>query len=126
MTLGSFLKAAMADFGPWNCSTLAADWCLELGHPDFAAEWRGVADDEAARATVERSGGLLPLWERGIAGRLPVVETPQAADIAVITAIGEEAGAIWTGKRWSLRSSGGRLHFIESGTHIRVLKAWRP
>lgn len=123
MRLGEFLTAAAADRGPWNCSTLPADWCLALGYPDFAAKWRGVVDppecEEAAAA------GLAPLWEEGIGGALAEAEAPFAeGDIGVVRAHGLEAGAVFTGERWALRLPRG-LAFARIEPEM-IVKAWRP
>lgn len=121
MNLGEFLRGVGP--GPWNCSTIAADWCLAQGHPDFAADWRGITDpDECDEITAH---GLVPLWDRGIGDALPVVEAPfEPGDIGVIRAHGLEAGAIFTGERWALRSPRGFAAIRLGDEH--VLKAWRP
>lgn len=123
MTLGDFLKAQLANSEPWHCSTMAADWAVARGHPDFAAAWRDVFEPSLCDATAEAGGGLLALWDQGIGDGLPVVQRLEAGDIAVITAMGIEAGAIWTGERWAMRSGRG-VTFLRDG--LRVLKAWRP
>lgn len=130
--LGEFLKGAACDRGPWNCSTLAADWCVSLGHPDFADAWRGVTDPvECDQVAAE---GLAALWDHGIGDALPVAADAvegcslfawaQPGDIAVISLAGVEAGAIWTGQRLAIKAARG-LHFVEPEA-ARVLKAWRP
>jgi hypothetical protein len=106
----------------WNCSTLAADWCLSLGHPDFAAAWRAtLAPAECDAAAV---GGLVPLWDAGIGDALPAVDDPQPGDIGVIVALGLEVGAVFTGTRWAIR--GGRTMHYLGAEDVHVLKAWRP
>ncbi|RSV15690.1 hypothetical protein CA235_07510 [Sphingomonas sp. ABOLF] len=108
--------------GEWNCSTMPADWCVELGHPDFASAWRATlapVECDAAAAS-----GLVPLWDAGIAGALPAVEVPQAGDIAVIEAMGLEVGAIFTGARWATRGAR-TMHYL-GAEDVRVLKVWRP
>lgn len=124
MTVGDFLKAAMADQGPWNCSTMAADWCVALGHPDFAAEWRGIVDPGPCESVPAEAGGLLALWNRGIGASLPVADDLHPGDIAVIRVLGIDAGGIWTGKRWAVKAQRG-LHMLEAGA-VHILKAWRP
>lgn len=118
MTLGDFLEAAAADRGPWNCSTLAADWCIKRGHPDFAAKWRkttGEADDV---------GPLVDLWREGIGNGLPEVEELQPGDVAVLALGPLETGAIWTGERWVIRRPKG-LHFA-AADQLELVAAWRP
>lgn len=136
MRLGDFLKVQLSNGGPWNCSTLPADWCIALGYPDFAADWRHLTDPAECDAAPRAAGGLEQLWTQGIGTALPVVgEAGGAArtrvseldpgDIAVIVALGLEAGAIWTGKRWALRAARG-LHFIQDTRHVAIRQAWRP
>lgn len=123
MNLADFLHDAPADRAAWNCSTFPADWCIALGHPDYAADWRHIVEMPECEATA--SGGLVPLWERGIGDALPIVEAPfQAGDVAVIARAGLEAGAVYTGDMWALRRPGG-LAFITLPDSA-VLKAWRP
>lgn len=123
MKLGEFLKAAAGDRAAWNCSTLPADWCIALGHPDFAAAWRAVVDAEECDQVA--ADGLVALWEAGIGDALPIALEPlEAGDIAVVESGGVQAGAIWTGERFAIRALRG-LHFIEAAA-FRVLKAWRP
>lgn len=135
MMLGDFLKAAAADRGPWNCSTLPADWCVALGHSDFAAQWRGTVEEADCEDAAIEGGGLVRLWDQGIGSALPIAAEAQPGgslhagglkpgDIAVV-ALGEtEAGAIWTGQRLALRAARG-LHFVEPEA-LRIVKAWRP
>lgn len=123
--LGEFLKRECANGAPWNCSTMPADWCLSLGHPDFAAEWRSITEPTACEAVPQEAGGLLALWERGIGDGLPVVTGGLVAgDIAVVCLAHLEAGAIWTGERWAMRAARG-LHFVDASM-LTVVKAWRP
>lgn len=124
MTLGDFLVAAAANRGPWNCSTMPADWCVARGHADFAAAWRDHIDDARCDATVREAGSLLSLWELGIGDALPVVDEPQPGDIAVLAAYGMEVGGIFTGDKWATRSPRGVLSIRWPSTGIR--KVWRP
>lgn len=125
MTLVDFLRENLGAAGKWNCSTLAADWCIALGHPDFAAEWRDVTEVAECEAAPRESGGLVALWDRGIGDALPVVGEPyQAGDIGVVATVFGEAGGIWTGEQWALRRDRGL--FFGVGDHLRVAKVWRP
>lgn len=122
--LGLFLRAACADSRPWNCSTLAADWCIAVGKPDFAAEWREIVGDAECADVPAAAGGLIALWDRGIGNALPCVSTLLPGDIAVVRLGEYEAGAIFTGERWAIR--GPRcVHFIALQT-VEPLKVWRP
>jgi len=118
MTLGDFLKEAGSDRSPWNCSTLAADWCMSQGYPDFASRWREVVGNECEAVD------LLPLWESDIGDGLPLCDGSQAGDIAVIRVIGFTIGAIFTGNKWAIKTPKG-LFFIPTD-HAILLKAWRP
>ena len=124
MTLGDFLAAQLASREPWNCSTLAADWAVARGHPDFAAAWRSITEPAACEAVPAEAGGLLALWREGIGDGLAKVDGPEAGDIAVLDVLGVEVGGIFTGKRWALRAERG-LHFI-GAERARVIEAWRP
>lgn len=122
MRIGDFLKAAAGDPRPWNCSTLPADWCVARGHADFAAKWRDVVDaDECDAAS---GGNLLALWEAEIGEAMPVAITFSAGDVGIVRRVGMEAGAIFTGERWALRSDRG-IACLTLPT-AAVLKAWRP
>lgn len=125
MTLGEFLTARAASTEPWNCSTMAADWCVALGYPDFAADWRGIVDDAECETVQREAGGLLVLWAQGIGEGLPHAPDPlRAGDIAVVAVRGHEAGAIWAGQRWAIQAER-CLHFI-GADGVDVLGAWRP
>lgn len=125
MTLGEFLQAAVDDRSPWNCSTMPADWCVTLGHPDFAARWRNTFDPSACEAAPAEAGGLAALWDRDIGEGLPIAEVPfQAGDIGVIHEMGLEAGAIFTGDKWAVKTPRG-LHFARLPDRS-IAKAWRP
>lgn len=125
MALADFLKANMGGTEAWNCSTLAADWCVWLGYPDFAAEWRGIVDPAECEAAPREAGGLVVLWTRGIGDALPMAAEPyEPGDIAVLAALGTEAGGIWTGDHWAVKRERG-LSFIDPALLV-VRKAWRP
>lgn len=123
MNLADFLHDAPRDTAPWNCSTFPADWCVALGHPDFAAAWRHIIEMEECEQAA--TGGLLRLWERGIGDGLPVASVPyRAGDIAVVSRLGLEAGAIFEGSMWALRRDGGVAFVALPDSAIQ--KAWRP
>ncbi|MBT2133948.1 hypothetical protein KK137_06340 [Croceibacterium sp. LX-88] len=85
VSLGAFLQAAAKDRGPWNCSTLAADWCVALGHPDFAAKWRHIVGEVECEEAA--SDGLIELWREGIGETLPQVPIDglEVGDIAILS-----------------------------------------
>lgn len=125
MVLADFLRENLGPAEKWNCSSFPADWCLALDHPDFAAEWRDVVDPDECEAVTREAGGLVRLWERGIGDALPVVSEPyQPGDIAVLAALGLEAGGIWTGEQWAIRRERGL--FFGAPELFVVRKAWRP
>ena len=103
---------------------MSADWAVECGHPDFAARWRHITDPVACDTIPLGAGGLVNLWAEGIGDGLPVVEALEPGDIAVVSAFGIEAGAIWTGWRWAIRAARG-LHFL-GADGVNVVRAWRP
>lgn len=121
MTLGDYLVAASRrkhTYGQWDCCTFPADWCVANGWPDPMAEWRDGYIDASAAAD-----GLLPLFAAGMFGAgLPAVSEPSEGDVGVISVFNQEAGAIFTGKRWALVAPRG-LAFISADPSI-VLKAW--
>lgn len=119
MRLGLFLSETASSRGPWNCSTLAADWCIALGHPDFAAKWRAVTGE------ADDVGPLLDLWNEGIGAALPRVDGGlEPGDIAILSLGPLETGAIWTGERWAIRRPKG-LHFA-AVDQLDLVAAWRP
>jgi uncharacterized protein DUF6950 len=123
MTIGDFLLSVLAQTGPWNCSTMPADWCLALGHPDFAARWRNITGQHECETIA--GGNLLELWEQGIGSALPDAPPPYlAGDIAVIGRVGLQAGAIFTGERWAIQKEHGFTALPLPD--CAILKAWRP
>ncbi|WP_447724641.1 hypothetical protein [Sphingomonas koreensis] len=125
MTLGDFLRDAAQDDGPWNCSTMPADWCIRIGHRDFAAEWRDLDDACDCETAPREAGGLVVLWELGIRDDIPRVGPPYAAgDIGVVAFHGLEAGAIFTGDKWAVRTRTG-ISFARLPV-TAIAGAWRP
>jgi hypothetical protein len=124
MELGEFLRRELSNGSAWNCSTVVADWCLARGHPDFAAGLRGLVDPDECATAASDAGGLAPLWDRCFSGALPVVTNLEPGDVAVLSALGLEAGGIWTGQRWAVKAPRG-LHFLDPAV-LLVVKAWRP
>jgi hypothetical protein len=125
MMLGDFLLAAAKSNGQWHCSTLAADWCIVLGYPDFAAQWRHVSEPSECERHPYEAGGLVNLWDQGIGSSLPLASKPYlAGDIGVVARCGIEAGAIYTGERWALQNADGLTSLALPDAAVR--KAWRP
>ena len=124
VTLGEFLRAQAGNAAPWNCSTMPADWCIALGHSDFAEAWRAIVTGDACNAAHAAPGGLVGLWREGIGSTLPHADVPQAGDIAVVHAHGIESGAIFTGGKWAVR--GQRCLRLIALDRVRLVEAWRP
>jgi len=121
VNLGDYLIAASRRkhvYGAHDCCTFVADWCIANGWPDPMAEWRaGYADASPAH------DGLLLLFVAGMGGAgLPVTLEPVEGDVGVVTVFGQEAGAVFTGKRWALVAPRG-LAFVSADPAILV-KAW--
>lgn len=122
LTLGEYLIAASRKkhvYGVHDCCTFPADWIVANGWPDPMADWRGgYVDASAAR------DGLAPLAASGLADvGMPLADVPIEGDVGVISVFGQEAGAIFTGKRWALVAPRG-LAFASADPSI-VLKIWR-
>lgn len=114
--------------GEWDCCAFPAAWSILLGTGDPMAEWRGqYSNDAEAELIVGRAGGLAGLFGKGLEaeGWQPVSD-PQAGDIGVIALLDEEAGAIYTGRRWAFVTERG-LGFAsldrEAISHIWRLEA---
>ncbi|WP_422057702.1 DUF6950 family protein [Sphingomonas sp.] len=123
--LGEFLRNAALDRSPWNCSTMPADWCMSLGFPDFAAQWRGIVDPAECEAAPAEAGGLAILWARGIADGLDEATAPfMPGDIGVISLYGFEGGGIYTGDKWALRRPRGVV--CSQIPDSAIIAAWRP
>jgi hypothetical protein len=131
MTLGDYLKAATAHQwqpGVHDCCTLPGDWATTWGLGDPVAEWRGqYRSDAQAIRFINRAGGLLSLWDRGLGsiGVAPVNE-PIAGDVGVVIAATrvdttEHVGAVFTGQRWAYR-----LHQGLFFTPAVAVRCWGP
>lgn len=90
--------------GKWDCCCFPAAWALANGWPDPMARWRGAYSTEAeAELLIGEAGGLLALFRTGMGDAgIPEAEAPSLGCIGVICVGDEEAGAIYTGKRWAL------------------------
>ena len=125
LDVGHFLQRELTGLHPWNCTTLPADWCIELGYPDLAAGWRNITDCAEGERITREAGGLVALWERGIGDKLAWASEPwEAGDVAVVRLLEFEAGAIFTGKRWAIRGERG-LAFL-AVDQVECVRAWRP
>lgn len=146
MTLGEYLEAAghrRREAGVHDCCTFPADWAVLCGHADPMAKWRGTyATDEAAEELIAQAadsimgeslgrGGLEVLFADGMreAG-IPEIYDGRpgpdflAGDIGVVNLAGNEAGAIFTGKRWAFVPDRG-IAFASLDAEC-ITRAWRP
>lgn len=89
------------------------------------ADWRGAYASEAeAEALISDAGGLLALFSAGMASAgIPEADDPLEGDVGVVSLMGEEAGAIFTGKRWAFAAEKGIA--ASSLERAAVLKCWR-
>lgn len=127
--LGEFLRASAARRrvpGEWDCCTFPAAWAIANGFVDPMAEWRGRYETEGqALDLIADAGGLADLFVRGMA----VANIPEATgdfqpgDIGVVQLLGEQAGAVYTGKRWALVADRGMAFASIANEHI--VRAWR-
>lgn len=110
--LGDFLQRNLArrrQAGAWDCCCLPAEWSLALGTADPMAAWRGrYASEAEAEDILQREGGLAGIFGAGLesVGWQPVTE-PQAGDVGVVALLDDEAGAIYTGRRWAFVATRG-------------------
>jgi hypothetical protein len=114
--LGDFLGERLAwprRTGTWDCCAFPAEWCISNGLPDPMADYRGeYATDDEADHIVARSGGLAGIFGAGLEGvGLRRVEQAELGDVGVIDMLGQEAGAIYTGRRWAFIAERG-LGFV--------------
>lgn len=132
MKLGAFLALAGARHridGEWDCATFPADWAVACGWPDPMARWRGTYScEEEAISLIAEHGSLAAMFGVGCAkAGIPVVDADndwRGGDVGVLTVLGHEAGAIFTGKRWALVAPRG-LAFA-SIDPADVCHVWRP
>lgn len=86
---------------------------IDCGYPDPMARWRGkYSTEQEARQLIKEAGGLSLLWMLGMIDvGLPEPDAARIGDVGVVTVMGEQGveavGAIFTGKRWSMRSPNG-------------------
>lgn len=111
--LGAFLNDNLArcrQAGVWDCCAFPAAWSLALGTADPMAAWRGSYSTETeAEHILARAGGLAGIFGVGLesVGWRPVNDAPQLGDVGVATLLDDEAGAIYTGRRWAFVASRG-------------------
>lgn len=107
MDLGNFLANAgrrRRIAGEWDCVTFPAAWMIANGWADPMEWWRGTYDsEEEGLAFVVDRGGMVALFDEAMteAGVTRRDGDAQPGDIGVIHIGDDEAGAIYTGKRWA-------------------------
>lgn len=150
MTLGEYLEQCghrRRQEGVHDCCTFPAGWAMLCGHSDPMAKWRGEysteaeAEDFMARAARRGEGlgrgGLEMLFAEGMwdAGIPEIDIGPQLApggpvegievgDIGLLSLAGNEAGGIFTGKRWAFVPDRG-MGFVSLDRDC-IVRAWRP
>lgn len=123
--LGAYLKLIGGQPWAWgtaDCCTFPADWLVLCGMADPMAPWRGAYhSEEGCAALLDDAGGLMPLWIEGLGP--PHVDEPAIGNVGIVQMLGHAAGAIYTGKRWAVRSSTGWA--AASFAPEDVLGVWR-
>ena len=111
--LGVFLQDRLSwrrEAGEWDCCTFPAAWSMACGTGDPMAAWRGLYASEAeAEDILAREGGLAGIFGAGLesVGWLRVTDAPRLGDVGVVVLLDEEAGAIYTGRRWAFVATKG-------------------
>ncbi|WP_132384827.1 hypothetical protein [Novosphingobium sp. PhB165] len=98
------LQSRAREPGIHDCVTHPSDWVVACGLGDPMAAWRGTyVTDAEAEDIIARAGGLVPLFDEGYASiGVPRRDgDPVEGDIGVLRVAGEEAGSIFTGRRWT-------------------------
>jgi len=110
--------------GLWDCCAMPAQWCMDNGYPDPMAYWRGLyATEDEGDEWIAKAGGLTELFVKGMAS--VGISTTAIASPGVIGTLkvgDDEAGAIYTGKRWALVANRG-IAFV-SFTSDDVVQMW--
>lgn len=89
---------------------MPAQWAIDNGLPDPMAQWRGAYHtEEGALALIEGAGGLVQLFRCGMqSANIPERRGDlEIGDIGVLLVGDQEAGAIFTGKRWAFVANRG-------------------
>lgn len=89
---------------------MPAEWSMALGTLDPMAAWRGCyTSDVEAEEILAREGGLVGIFGQGLeaVGWRPVHDEPRAGDLAVASLLDDEAGVLYTGRRWAFVATRG-------------------
>ena len=126
--LGEYLReqgGKRREAGVFDCVTIVAGWFMKNHYPDPMAHRRGAYDsEEAALGLIADAGGLVALFDEFL-GAVGVTEREgetEAGDVGVVSVMGHEAGAIFTGERWAL--VGERGITMVSPIFVQVMKVW--
>lgn len=127
--LGAFLQSNLErrrEPEAWDCCGMPAAWSMACGTADPMADWRGrYRTDAEAEDILAGAGGLIGLFGSGLesVGWRPTLDEPEAGDLAVITLLDEEAGALYTGRRWAFVATRG-LGFVSLERDC-IARTWR-
>lgn len=108
--------------GATDCVLTPADWVIENGWPDPAADLRGRYRTPLGRERLlKRLGGIeLVVSQRMLAAGLIATERALRGDVGLVALHGLICGAIFIGERWAIQSKAG----LYSASPGRVVKAW--
>lgn len=125
--LGTFLRDGAArrrEPGVWDCSGFPAAWVIACGFPDPMARWRGTYETEIDGERLAEKHGLVEMFDDGLSRiGVPVVAEPyEPGDVAVVSLLGRQAGAIYTGERWAFVGTRG-LAFAKLSADC-IVRAW--
>lgn len=127
--LGDYLRicgSRRREAGVYDCATFPADWAVLRDRPDPMARWRSAyRSEEAAGALIAGAGGLAALFAAGMAAAgIPEVSDPEAGDIGIVRFSSNEAGAIFSGRRWIFAAERGIVG--ASLDRDQIARIWRP
>lgn len=119
MNLGDYLislQNCKRESGVHDCATVPADWAMLQGFSDPIEKWRGYNTEDEAKFIITSCGGLDAVFDDG---GLPRRDgDAMEGDIGVIRIAGEDAGSIYTGKRWVFVGNRGIGFATISSEHI--------
>lgn len=108
--------------GTTDCILTPADWLIENGWPDPAADLRGRYRTALGRERLlKRLGGIEQVvCQRMSAAGLVMAERAVRSDVGLVSLHGLIFGAIFLGERWAIQSKAG----LYSASPDRVVRAW--
>ena len=98
--------------GSVDCVLTIADWLVWCGFPDVAAPFRGTYDyhEAGAKLMIDEGGAVAFFDNRAALIGLKRITMPRRGSVAIIGSITKtdrQLGAIFDGRRWQIRYSGG-------------------